>query len=143
MTAKEYLKQIQLLEEKINQKKKELEDLESRRTVISAVDYSKERTSGSRLNEAAFVKLSDKIIDLSSEINQEIGVFVEEKHKIIDQIQQLKDIRLIRVLYKRYVEYKGLEDIADEMNYTYPYIIELHTIALKKFEISYKNLLKF
>lgn len=135
MTAKEYLSQIRLFDECINQKISELEDLKRSRTVISAVDYSKEKNSGNRPNEATFVKLSDKIIDLSAEINREIDFFISEKHKIINQIQQIKDTRHMQVLYKHYVEYKGFEDIASEMNYVYQYIIELHIKALKTFKL--------
>lgn len=133
MTAKEYLERIQLRDEQINQKLHELEDLQRRRTVISAVDYSKEKLSGSRSNEAPFEKLSDKITDLIAEINREIDLFVTEKHEIINQIQALGDCKFVKLLYMRYVEHKDLRAIADEMNYSYDYIRELHTNALKTF----------
>ncbi|MDE7229852.1 MAG: hypothetical protein K2N56_05165 [Oscillospiraceae bacterium] len=143
MTAKEYLERIQLRDEQINQKLRELEDLQRRRTVISAVDYSKEKSSGSRSHEAPFEKLSDKITDLIAEINREIDLFVTEKHEIINQIQALGDCKYVKLLYKRYAEYKTLGAIADETGYTYQYIVELHARALKDFEITYKNLLQF
>lgn len=143
MTAKEYLERIQLRDEQINQKLHELEDLQRRRTAISAVDYSKEKSTGSRSNEAPFEKFSDKITDLIAEINREIDLFAAEKHEIINQIQGLGDCKLVKILYKRYVEYMDFGDIADEVGYTYQYTIELHTRALKDFENTYKNLLLF
>ncbi len=143
MTAKEYLEKIQLRDEQINQKLRELEDLQRRRTVISAVDYSKEKSSGSRSNEAPFERTSDKIVDLIAVINREIDSFAAEKHEIINQIQGLGDCRFVRVLCKRYVEYKDFKVIADEMGYSYQYTVELHACALKYFEITYKNLLQF
>lgn len=143
MTAKEYLEKIQLRDEQITQKRRELEDLQRCRTVISAVDYSKEKSSGSRTNEAPFEKPSDTITDLIVEINREIDLFVTEKHRIINQIQGLGDCKLMKILFKRYVKYKKLETIADEMGYTYQYIVELHARALKDFENTYKNLLQF
>lgn len=143
MTAKEYLERIQLRDEQINQKLNELEDLQRRRTVISAVDYSKEKSSGSQRREAPFERVSDKITDLTAEINREIDFFVTEKHEIINQIQGLDDCRFVKVLYKRYVEYKNFKVIADEMGYAYQYAIELHVDALKDFENSYKNIFDF
>lgn len=140
MTAKEYLEKIQLRDEQINQKLRELEDLQRRRTVISGVDYSKEKSSGSRSNEAPFERISDKIVDLIAVINREIDSFAAEKHEIINQIQGLGDCRFVRVLYKRYVEYKDFKVIADEMGYSYQYTVELHACALRYFEITYKNL---
>ncbi|MDE7363095.1 MAG: hypothetical protein K2N38_14320 [Oscillospiraceae bacterium] len=143
MTAKEYLEAIQLRDEQINQKRRELEDLQRRRTVISAVDYSKEKLSGSRSEEAPFERLSDKIIDLIAEINREIDVFSAERHIIINRIQGLRDCKHVMILSRRYVEYKKLADIADEMGYTYQYIVELHIRALKDFQNTYKNQLQF
>lgn len=61
------------------------------------------------------------------------------KHTIINQIQALNDTKYVQVLYKRYVEYKRLEQIACEMSYTYQYIKELQKRGLQEFE---KNLLK-
>ena len=81
-----------------------------------------------------------RIIDLEAEINDEIDRFVDEKHKIINQIQRLKNADYISLLFKRYVEYKKFETIAVEMNFTYQYVIEMHRYALKEFETTYNNL---
>ena len=143
MTAKEYLGKIRLLDERISQKIWEREDLERKRTLISAIDYSRERLSGSKSGEAPFVKTSDKLVDLSREIDREIEKFSVEKHKIINLIQGLGNSKFARVLYEHYVKYKDFSVIAEELNYTYQYIIELHIGALKYFENTYKILLKF
>ena len=73
-------------------------------------------------------------IDLEAEINAEIDRFVDEKHKIINQIQGLKNSDYISLLFKRYVEFKSLERICVEMNFSYDYIKHLHGYALKDFE---------
>lgn len=80
------------------------------------------------------------MVDLEKEINREIDVFVDKKHKIINQIQGLKNPIHIKILYGKYVEFKNLYDIAYEMNYTYQYIREVHGHALLAFEKTYKNL---
>lgn len=134
MKAKEYLQQLKRLDIVIKQKSKEVNDLCSKSKSISSIDYSKERVRTSPSGEASFVKLIGRIVDLETEISQEINTFLQEKHKIINQIQELNNTDYIRLLYKRYVEYKSLEHICVEMDFSYDYIKHLHGYALKDFE---------
>lgn len=134
MKAKEYLQQLQRLDTVINQKIKEVHDLRLQAQSTGGIDYSKERVQTSPSGDAPFVKPICRIIDLEAEINAEIDRFVDEKHKIINQIQDLKNSDYIRLLFKRYVEFKSLERICVEMNFSYDYIKHLHGYALKDFE---------
>ena len=59
----------------------------------------------------------------------------------INQIQALQNPKHIDILYKHYVEFKRLEIVAVEMNFTYQYIVELHGTALKEFQLTHENLL--
>lgn len=140
MKAKEYLQQLQRLDTIISQKMVELEDLRLKVTSTGSIDYSKERVQTSPSGDAPFANMIARIADLEDEINAEIDRFVDEKHKIINQIQGLKNADYISLLFKRYVELKKFEIIAIEMNFTYQYILELHGYALKEFETTYKNL---
>lgn len=133
MKAKEYLQQLKRLDTLINQKIKELDELRSMSTV-GAVDYSTERVQSSHSQEAPFVRIVHKMIELEQEINAEIDTFVDEKHQIINQIQGLKNPDYISLLFKRYVEFKKFEVIAVEMNFTYQYVLNMHGYALKAFE---------
>lgn len=141
MKAKEYLQQLQRLDTVINQKIKEVDDLRLKSRSVGSIDYSKERVQTSPSGDASFVKLIGRIIDLEAEINAEIDAFVDEKHRIINQIQGLKNSKYIEILYKHYVEFKRLEVVAVEMNFTYQYVVELHGYALKDFQTTYENLL--
>lgn len=141
MKAKEYLQQLQRLDTVINQKIKEVHDLRLKSQSTGSIDYSKERVQTSPSGDAPFVKLIGRIIDLEAEINAEIDRYVDEKHRIINQIQGLKNSKYIEILYKHYVEFKRLEVVAVEMNFTYQYIVELHGYALKDFQTTYENLL--
>lgn len=134
MKAKEYLQQLQRLDTVINQKIKEVHDLRLQAQSTGGIDYSKERVQTSPSGDAPFVKPICRIIDLEAEINAEIDKFVDEKYKIINQIQGLKNSDYIALLFKRYVEYKSLERICVEMNFSYDYIKHLHGYALKDFE---------
>lgn len=140
MKAKEYLQQLQRLDTVINQKIKEVQDLRLQARSTGGIDYSKERVQTSPSGDVPFVKPICRIIDLEAEINAEIDKFVDEKHKIINQIQGLKNSDYIALLFKRYVEFKKFEVISVEMNFTYQYVIEMHGYALKEFETTYENL---
>lgn len=141
MKAKEYLQQLQRLDTMINQKIKELGDLRLMSQSVGDIDYSKERVQSSPSGDAPFVKPVLCMIELEQEINTEIDRFVDEKHEIINQIQALQNPKHIDILYKHYVEFKRLEIVAVEMNFTYQYIVELHGTALKEFQLTHENLL--
>ena len=137
MKAKEYLQQLQRLNTMINQKIKELGDLRLMLQSVGGIDYSKERVQSSPSGDAPFVKPVLRMIELEQEINAEIDRFVDEKHEIINQIQALQNPKHIDILYKHYVEFKRLEIVAVEMNFTYQYIVELHGTALKEFQLTH------
>lgn len=140
MNAKEYLQQLQRLDTVINQKIQEIQDLRLKLQSTKSVDYSEKWVQTNRFKDAPFVRLIGKIIDLEAEINFEINIFIDKKHEIINQIQGLKNVDYINLLYKRYVEYKNLECICVEMNFSYGYIKHLHGYALKSFEDKILNL---
>jgi hypothetical protein len=141
MKAKEYLQQLQRLDTMINQKIKELGNLRLMSQSVGGIDYSKERVQSSPSGDAPFVEPVLRMIELEQEINAEIDRFVYEKHEIINQIQALQNQKHIDILYKHYVEFKRLEIVAVEMNFTYQYIVELHGTALKEFQLTHENLL--
>lgn len=140
MKAKEYLQRLEKLDMIIHQKIKEVNDLKSISTCIGSFDYSEERVQTSTNGDAPFVKTIDKICDLQDEINREINYFIDEKHKIINQIYNLSKSKYIDILFKHYVEYKNFETIAVEMVLSYQYVLEVHGYALQEFEKTYKNL---
>lgn len=140
MKAKEYLQKLKKLDTIINQKIKEIDNLKVMCTSVSSLDYSKDRVQTSPDGIAPYVKTLDRICDMQDKINMEIDRFIDEKHKIINQIQGLSDSRHIDVLFKRYVEYKSFETISVEINLSYTYVIEVHGYALQEFEKTYKNL---
>ena len=112
MTAKEYLSRIKFLDTVISHKRKELNALH-----INSRNKQE-------LNEAN---------SLEYEIKTELSSYYEEKRSIVNQINSLGNFKYAEILYKRYVEFKSLGDIAVEMNYTYQYIVELHGKAIKAF----------
>lgn len=134
MKAKEYLQQLKRLDELINQKNKEIDDLRHKATSVSGIDYSKDKVQTSPSGDAPYANIVVRIIDLNAEVNAEIDRFIDEKHKIINQIQQLQNVEEMTVLHKRYIEYLSFERIAVDMNYTIRNIYFIHGRALQNFE---------
>lgn len=137
MTAKEYLKQLELLNEMINQKVSQVDELrEMAMGGGMGIRYDKDPVQTSVSGDAGTDKII-RYIDLENEVNADIDRYVDLKNKIINQIQGIKNVNHLRILYKRYVEFKRLEVIAVEMNYSYQYVKELHGYALLDFERTY------
>lgn len=139
MKAKDYLKQIEILDKCIEQKQIECDELKLRAGSTGGIEYG-DRVQTSQMGDTLEKKVV-KYVQIEQEINEMIDRFVDIKHEIINQIQGLSEVKHIDVLFKKYVQYKSLEQIAVEMNYSYPYIKELHGYALADFERTYKILL--
>ena len=133
-TPKEYLRQLRTAEIKIEQKEEELERLKSSLESISAGTDSErvQTTPRDRLSEEI-----TRIVDLEKEINSDLGAMLMLRNKIINEIQSMDNPVYIDILYKRYVQYKSLEEIAVEMSYSYTRLRHLHGRALQGFKKKY------
>lgn len=136
MEAKEYLQQLQNIDIIIKQRQQQLKELNIiiNNGALGSIDYTKEKVQTSPSSEAVFEKMMDKLLDLQNEVNQYIIDYFVIKNNIIKQIQSLERRKYIDILYKRYVEFKKLDVIANEMCYAYAYIKEIHGQALKYFK---------
>lgn len=135
--AKAYLKKIELADVHINNK---LEDLQKLRTMVTKITsaITPVCVSGSGSQD----KLGDavaKIIDLQDEINRKIDNYVDLKREISAVLEQIQDPDQVQVLYKRYFEYKSLEQIACEMYCTYRNVCYIHGKALQAVEAVLKG----
>lgn len=130
-SPKEYLRQIRLFDICIRQKEAELAAMRSELENMSAA------VTGERVQTSAKDKMSEKvshIVDLEAMIIQDKEKFLRMKDRIINEIQSLDNSVYVDILYKRYVEYKQLEEIAVEMNYSYRQVLRLHGFALQEFK---------
>ena len=139
MNAREYLEQLQKMDIAINQNIAWLYELKNIRKELKGVNYTSQKVKTSKSNRADFEKTLLIIMDMEQNINDSIDKFVDQKNEIIKQIQSLDNHKYVQVLYKKYVEYKRLEEIAIEMYYSYQYIKEIHKKALQEFK---KNITK-
>jgi DNA-directed RNA polymerase specialized sigma subunit len=130
--AKSFLRKIELLDAHINNRINDLAELKSLVTKITAT-ISQVCVSGSGNQD----KLGDsvaKIVDLQDEINQKIDKYVDLKREVSTLLEQIEDPDQVKVLHKRYFEYKPWEQIACEMNYSYRNVCYIHGKALQAFE---------
>lgn len=140
MTAKEYLSEVERLDVIIKQHEETLEMLKdqvlSTTTRISSIKVQ----STSRTDRIGDIVA--KMVDMEKMIEEKIAESWDLKCKIIEQIQGLKNPVHSRILYEKYINYKGLQKISDEIGYTYQYVVEVHGKALKAFGKRYQELLK-
>ena len=130
-SPKEYLRQIRLFDICIRQKEAELAAMRSEIESMSAA------VTGERVQTPAKDKMSEKvshIVDLEAMIIQDKEKFLRMRDRIINEIQSLDNSVYVDILYKRYVGYKQLEEIAVEMNYSYRQVLRLHGFALQEFK---------
>lgn len=132
MNAKDYLKQVLLLEEKINQKQMQYKELLRTATLTEAVRYDKEKVQTSLTNDS-MSNVVIRYIELQEEINHDIDNFIDVKNKVITEIQALSNTKFVNLLFMRYIQGKKLDEIATSLNYSYQYARELHSRALKAF----------
>lgn len=140
MTAKEYLSEVQRLQNDIELEQRELQSVRDAATRITTSYSGVKVQSNSHYDKVA--DSAAKIADLESEIVTDIEQLFTLKHRIINQIQGLGNINYVNVLYFRYVELNDFFTIAEQMSYTYQYVVFLHGKALKAFEKQYQDILK-
>ena len=132
-SSKKYLRQIRLFDICIKQKEAELAAMRSEIESMSAA------VTGERVQTSAKDKMSEKvshIVDLEAKIIQDKEKFLRMKDRIINEIQSLNNAVYVDILYKRYVEYMRLEEIAVKLNYSYDRMRHLHGLALEAFRKS-------
>ena len=133
MTAKEYLRQLHILDIKIQRLRVEYEDLACRTGALSEI-------RGIESDTGTIISQADKI---GRRLAKRSGEYNARREKIVRQILDLEDPRYSDILLLRYVDGKRLEDIACIMQksngapYSYEHILHLHGQALQAFEKKY------
>ena len=130
--AKSYLRKIELLDAHINNRINDLHELRSLATKITST-INQVCVTGSG-NQDKLGDLVAKIIGLQDEINHKIDRYVDLKREISALLEQIEDPDQVKVLHKRYFEYKPWEQIACEMGYSYRNVCYIHGKALQAFE---------
>lgn len=138
MTAKVYLSQIRRLDVIIRQKELEAENLMTLAVSLNSMDYSRDKVQTSDVTSRA-ERLVDKAVDLSEEILEDKTKLILLRQKIVAQIEALDRAEHIDLLYEKYVRYKSLTQIAEEMHRDYGSVRHMHGWALAEFQKKWGN----
>lgn len=131
--AKKYLSQAFGLNQRIESKLNQIEELHNLAAKVTAAysDMPKSPSrDGSRMEDTVC-----RIIDLESEINQDMLQLVELKKGIVRRIKAVENSELQVVLELRYLSYMRWEEIAIELGYGIDNVFRLHRKALAEIEI--------
>ena len=127
--VQKYLRQVRLYDTHIDTRLEELTRLRTLATQItSAIKPVPVFGSG---NQDKLGNIVAKIIDLENEINDAVDAYIDKRREIGRAVEKLTDADQIAVLHKRYFEYKTLEKIAIETNYSYRSVCYIHGRALQ------------
>ena len=130
MTAKEFLQQYRDADREIKAKLDQAHRLrELAAKVTQTLTGDRVQTPENRLE-----KIVAKIADLEAEVDEEIDRLVELKREVKQVIQKVPDAPQRVVLERRYINGQRWEQIAVELNYTYPNMCYIHGRALQAIE---------
>lgn len=121
MGAREYLQQLHTLDVRMQQLAEQYTELRATAATLSATRYDREPVSGSKCP-CGLEKTIIGYMTLAEKLEERRTAFFAIRQRIIDEIQSLSDYRQVQVLYKRYVLYKPLAVVADEIGYSLSHV---------------------
>ena len=93
------------------------------------VDYSRIKVKSTPVNDR-IGELVDKLNSLKAEQEQAQETAIREMAKVVEAIQSVEDPKQREILQRRYIEGQTWDTIAQEMGYTWRWLIKLHGQAL-------------
>lgn len=132
MKAKEFLNQVYEMDKKIEQDKAELMMLREDTLMLRGISYDGVRVASSKQADQ-MLNAMVKVEKMEKRIYKRIEKRAMFRGQTIEMIQKVKDPRYIQVLYERYIQYKRLDEIAQDMSYDVRHIKRLHGWALLAF----------
>lgn len=135
--AKEYLSQIKTLDSKIRRKQQEARELRDAALSLGSTQPDPDRVRSASPDPDPMASQVGRYVDIQKEVQAMIIELMELKHLIIGQIADLNKSDYMDVLWKRYVDLKTFNRIADEMGYDISTIFRIHGRALQAFNEKY------
>lgn len=139
MTVKEYLGQVEVLKRRIKQAEEQIKNIKIMATSAGAIRYDKDMIQSSPTNDKMvnyMIRLEKAEARYRSLVLKQFDICV----KIENQIRMIMPSIYADVLYMRWIECKKLEIVADELNYSYEYIRQVHGRALQAFARKYPEI---
>ena len=129
MTAREFLSQAYLLDQRIKSKMQQVKDLRALASDVKAFSGNEpvSHTRDVTTLQSAVVR----IVEEEQALNAEIDTFVETKRQIREVIDRVPDMTMRLILEKRYLLFESWAQIIDDMNYSKRWLLDLHSRALE------------
>ena len=127
MTAKEFLQRYRDIDDGINAKLELIHKLKLRAMSVSSPIGTDIHTNSPS---DPVGSITQKIVDLEQEINNDIDKLVDIQREIYEVIAKVSEQRLRTILESFYLNRKSFEQISVDMNYCYRHICRLHGKAL-------------
>ena len=131
VTAKKYLQQAYILDNKIRADKAELDRV---RSLAEAVRPAPRQAAGAMLPHAPGDRLGEAVADieeLENRLIERLEQYILTMGEIESRIGRLEDETLKLVLRKRYLCYERWDKIAGDLNYHVSHIWRMHSRALQ------------
>lgn len=129
--VKSYLNEIELNEEKLEIIRNELEKYKS---IATSITPSREEKVQSSLKGDKMTDNVARYIEKEKQLKEKEHYYFNERLKRINCIFQLDNTLHLKILYKKYAEYKTNYRIAEELGMSEQYIKEEHSKAIKSLE---------
>ena len=136
MTIKEYLSQLQDLEEKIDDQKEYIATLRDSLTSLGGMEMNPDKVQSSGADKDKFANVIAKILDAEDKLKDMERYFGFLKVQIAEQIHQMEDLVLKKLLKLRYIDWKQygtIRKVSVAMGYSVDHTKKLHRDALFAF----------
>lgn len=133
MKAKTYLSKIEIYEEIIKNKRLEIEKLEQLAYGIGSSGGGERVQSSSNPHKGENVMC--RMIDMKGELEDMINVYSMARQSIIATIETLSNKDEYALIYRCYVDFKELREIARENGKSYSWAKKVHRSGLEKIQM--------
>ena len=134
MTAKEYLKQVSVLQKYIKSRQRELACWQSMAQSISASNCEP-HYNATKNTTAAYTRAVEKADEIEREINEKISEMMELCDRINALIDRMTDVNEQMVLRYRYIENFTWNAIGESIGYSRSTVLRIHEQAIKNFSL--------
>lgn len=128
--AKSFLQQVERCNARIDEQLEELDQLRALSTKITAT-FQLTGNSPPDRQEDKIGNAVARIEEMEYQISTNIDRLTQIKEEVIAVIDQLQDTNEYRIIANRYLLFKPLQAIAEEMYMSYRHICRLHAQALQ------------
>ena len=130
MNAKTFLSRAYLLQQAIRIKREQISQMRDLLTNIS-ISYDKEKIT-STPDSSPMEKNIVQMIAMKQELENDIVQLAVVQKETLDIINRVENVKAREVLSKHYLGFKSWRDIAEEMDISQKWALNLHTKGLKQ-----------